>query len=88
MWKVHLLLTLYSIRHIVTRSIQGISNKYKADIHLNELQVKDKIIICTDGVLDRENINSLSKIEIESLEEYSKLFEDGSDNASLICISF
>lgn len=76
------------MRHIVTRSIQGTNDRYKPDFHTAKMQVRDKIIICSDGILNKVSINSLNNIEVDSLKEYSELFEDGSDNASLLVIAF
>jgi len=76
------------IRHIVTKSIQGTTDRFKPDFHTVKMQVKDKILICSDGILDKVDINSLCNIEFDSLKKYSELFEDGRDNASLMLISF
>ncbi len=74
------------IRHIVTRSIQGASDKYKADFKILELQKNDRIIICSDGVLDIESINGLIKLDINLLGEFSRQFEESKDNSSLVLI--
>ena len=76
------------IRHIVTRSIQGTDDKSKPDFNLADLQEEDKIIICSDGILDIESLNNLTKLDIDSLEDFSKQIENGRDNSSLIVIIF
>ena len=74
------------MRHIVTRSIQGSKDKYNADFKTIELQQKDRIIICSDGILDRVSNNDLIKLDINLLKDYSAQFIDSKDNASLVLI--
>ncbi len=74
------------IRHIVNRSIQGLNEKYKADYHSAKLQTFDRIIICSDGILDRVSISGLAKLDINFSKEYYAQFIDSKDNASLVLI--
>jgi len=61
------------IRHIVTRSIQGTTDRFIPDFHTAKMQVNDKIIICSDGVMNKVGLNSLSNIEFDSLKEFPVL---------------
>ncbi|WP_297085439.1 protein phosphatase 2C domain-containing protein [uncultured Draconibacterium sp.] len=84
-------LDLGSIRHVVTRSIKGEEDKFKPDVAEIELQLSDKLIICSDGILDISSLTDLSKINFNSktkLENFKNKYENNSDNSSLIVLEF
>lgn len=82
-------LDLGSIRHVVTRSIKGEEDKFKPDIEEIELQASDRIIICSDGILEISSLTDLSKINFSSeteFEDFKNKYENNSDNSSLIVL--
>jgi protein phosphatase len=80
---------LGNIRHIVTKSIQGGDENFEPDIELLKINTGDKITICSDGILDRINIQTLAKISIDNdsdLDKVKQLHENNRDNSSMIMI--
>ena len=78
--------------HIVTRSIQGETEKSKISYKQLELGNNDTIILCSDGVhniMDTQTLLFMIKngrsIFTEELD--SRLLKEATDNASLIAIS-
>ena len=84
-------LNLGSIRHVVTRSIKGEEDKFNPDIEEIELQASDRIIICSDGILEICSLTEISKINFHSekeLESFKNKYENNSDNSSLVVLAF
>ena len=82
-------LDLGSIRHVVTRSIKGEEDKFKPNVAEIELQLSDKLIICSDGILEISSLTDLSKINFSSdteFEDFKNKYENNSDNSSLIVL--
>lgn len=81
-------LDLGSVRHVVTRSIKGEEDKFKPDIEEIELQASDRIIICSDGILECSRLSDIAGITTTGCEweGIKRKFEDCSDNSSMIII--
>ncbi len=75
-----------NISHIVTRSIHGKMDKYLPDFHKAELEKYDKLIICSDGVLERASYEDISKLKVDYMDVFSSEYTTNKDNASLILI--
>lgn len=84
-------LDLGSIRHIVTKSIKGEGNKFSPDIVEIEIAPSDKIIICSDGILEISRLEDLAKMDFKSkatVEDLKSKYENSTDNSSLIAVKF
>lgn len=84
-------INLGKIRHIVTRSIQGKKDNFEADIYSKTFQSKDRIVICSDGILEKARIESFSKLDFNEksiFDGFKKLFKENADNSSMIIIDF
>lgn len=84
-------LDLSSIRHVVTKSIKGDEKKFNPDIVEIEIQPSDKIIICSDGILEISNLTDIAKFKLSSNQELEILtnkYKNCSDNSSLIEVKF
>ena len=75
-----------NISHIVTRSIDGKTDKYLPDFHIAELVDNDRLIICSDGVLERASYEDISKLKVDYMDVFSSEYATNRDNASLILI--
>ena len=75
-----------NISHIVTRSIHGNMDKYLPDFHIAELVDNDRLIICSDGVLERASYEDISKLKVDYMDVFSSEYTTNNDNASLILI--
>lgn len=81
--------------HIVTRSVQGDMEKSLPSYHELQLKVGDKLFICSDGVyniIDPQTLQYLLK-KVNSADSLLKiidqrLMQEANDNASLIFISY
>ncbi|NQU33708.1 MAG: protein serine/threonine phosphatase 2C family protein [Bacteroidetes bacterium] len=82
-------LDLGSIRHVVTRSIKGEGNKFSPDVVDIDVAPSDKIIICSDGILEISRIADIAKMNFNSetgLADFKNKYEDNLDNSSLIVV--
>ncbi len=82
---------LGKIRHIVTKSIQGEKDSYLPDIHKTDIQSNDRIIVCSDGILEQSSISTLSQLDITNNSSWAIFIEDNSnnrDNSSMIVLDF
>lgn len=79
---------LENIRHIVTRSIQGENDKFQPDFHSGQINLGDKILICSDGFLELIDSNNVYSIDAEKLDNLRKLAQNCKDNASVILLEF
>lgn len=80
-----------SIRHIVTRSINGDESNFSPEILEFEMAPDDKIIICSDGILEIVRLLEIAKTNFNSkveLDFFKSKYENSSDNSSLIAIEF
>lgn len=78
--------------HIVTRSVQGNTEKSKISYSEYHLKSSDYLIISSDGahnLIDSQTLLYLIKKEKSSFIEIvnERIFEEAVDNASLICIT-
>ena len=84
-------LDLGSIRHVVTRSIKGEETKFHPDILDVEIAPSDKLVICSDGILEISKIEDIAKMDFSSektLEYFKRKYENNKDNSSLIVVEF
>lgn len=75
---------LGKIRHIVTKSVQGKNDSFEPDVVMLKFKPGDRIFVCSDGILERINIQALS-MDFNFLNEEVKHMENR-DNSSLIFI--
>lgn len=82
---------LDSIRHVVTKSIKGEANKFKPDFAEIELASSDKILICSDGILENNKLTDIAKMNLSTisvLEDFKNKNNKNSDNSSLMVLEF
>lgn len=82
---------LDSIRHIVLKSIKGEATKYKPDIKEIQVKLNDKIVVCSDGILDKTKLEDIAAMNFEvekTLEDLKSRYSNNSDNSSLIVLEF
>jgi len=76
-----------AIRHIVTRCIQGESDTSKVDVRLLQLEKGDKIVISSDGVFEKIDVEDLVKISKDfDVDKLKREFENNMDNCSMMQI--
>ena len=84
-------LNLDSIRNVVTKSIKGEVNKFNPDIVEIKPAPSDKILICSDGILEIKKLTDIAKMNLSTeveLENLKNKCKNNSDNSSLIILQF
>ena len=80
---------LNSIRHVVTRSVKGEATNFNPEIHRAQVHKNDRIIICSDSVLDITRVEDLALLNFdsnESIEQEKKKYINSSDNSNLVSV--
>jgi protein phosphatase len=77
------------IKHVVTRSVSGNGQDFNPDFFEIDLELKDVVLICSDGFLESSDSNFIKKIAEESVLDENDVNNrciNSSDNASIIKI--
>lgn len=84
-------INLDSIRHIVTKSIKGDKTNFYPDIEDIKIVPNDKLVICSDGILDITKLQDFATMDFKSENLFDDLkakCEASTDNSSLLAIEF